>query len=96
MQHALPDGGSRGAGVNEHHDVRAGIVIEGVPRRSGGDVGGNGIRLNPRLLVGKGDSLGGNIHSLHEKPDVSIVNRTYPPHFYIHLLVDREADSHKE
>jgi hypothetical protein len=64
VQHALPDGRSRGARVNEHDHVRAGVKVEGIPRRSGGDVGGNGVGLNLRLLVGEDDSLGGDIYSL--------------------------------
>lgn len=69
VHHTLPDGRSGGARVNEEHDLRAGIVIQGIPRRSGGDVSSNGVRLNILLLVGQNDSLLTEIHSLHQIPN---------------------------
>jgi hypothetical protein len=85
VQHPFLDRRSAWASVHEDHNVRTGIVVEGVPGRGGGDVGGDSTRLDARLAVSKNDLLGGNIDSLpNRKSAMSESYQAIIPHFRIH------------
>jgi hypothetical protein len=85
VQHPLLDRRPARASVHEDHDVRAGIVVEGVPGRGGGDVGGDSTRLDARLAVSKNDLLGGNVNSLpNGKSALFESYQAIIPHFRIH------------
>lgn len=64
MQHAVLDRRPGRTGVNEHHNIRAGVVVVGVPRRRGGDMGSNRPCLDIGLDVDELDGLRGEIDVL--------------------------------
>lgn len=66
VQHTLPDRRSRGTCVHKYDNIRSRVVVEGIPGRRGGNVGGDGARLDPGLGVDELDGLRGDIDSLSD------------------------------
>jgi hypothetical protein len=66
VQHALLDRRSSRASVHKDHDIRAGIVVEGIAWRSLGNMHGDVAWLNTSLGTGERDLLRGNINRLEE------------------------------
>ena len=76
VQHTFLDRRSGRTSVHKDHDIRPGIVVEGIARRSRGDMCGDGVWLNTRLGIGQRDLLRGDINRLEE---VSISISQIPP-----------------